>query len=423
MLESLVSTRAHLRLVLLPLLLVLPAPSSALVAPHLRSLLGKSRLVVGGMVDNVTEYASGRVAVAELRVAETFKGAGPQPAQRVSVVEMRELPTPPVFEPGKRGIAFLQGARQTTFLRQTIPKGAYHEVAAKRSFLVAATEAELSEMMKIVGRLAAASRKPETDAVRRAESDRRLAFDLLAATHPAFVEDGAASLTSVAGLAATLTDGERQIIESALRRTDLEARVRIALIEAVAASGLRPLAPALAQLRSPVEIQSAAWKALDALGAAPAPERIEENLAAVDPSLRAAAAREVLRREGADGISKIAPLALQDPDASVRTAAIEALGETRKPEAVTPLERAFVQENGDLQRAAARAIHTIGGRPAIEAFGRLTFEAPPESQRYAVVLLLTLTDKQDPVVQHIAETHEDPEVRRLLEHGFDVHKH
>jgi HEAT repeat protein len=417
-----VSIRAHLRLVLLPLLLALPAPSSALVAPHLRSLLEKSRLVVGGTVGGVTEYANGRVAVAELAVAETLKGAAPQP-RRVSVVEMRELPTPPVFETGKRGIAFLQGVRQTTFLRQTIPSGSYHEVVAKRAFLVAATQAELAEMTKIVGRLAAASRNPETDPARRAESDRRLVFDLLGATHPALVEDGAASLTSVAGLAATLTDGERGVVETALRRIDLEVRVRIALIEAVAASRLRQLAPALAQLHSPVEVQSAAWKALDALGAAPAPQRIEENLAAADPSLRAAAAREILRREGADAINKVAPLALQDPDASVRTAAIEALGETRKPEAITPLERAFIQESGDTQRAAARAIHTIGGRPAIEAFGRLAFEAPPASQRYAVVLLLTLTDKQDPVVQRIAETHEDPEVHRLLEHGFDVHKH
>jgi HEAT repeat protein len=401
--------------------LSLPAPSSALVAPHLRSLLEKSRLVVGGTVENVAEYASGRVAVAELRVAETFKGTPPQAGKSVFIVEMRELPTPPVFETGKRGIAFLKGAQRTTFLRETIPSGTYHEVAAKRGFLTAASDAELAEMMKILGRLAAASRQPERDPARRSELDRRLAFDLLAATQPAFVEDGAASLASVAGLAATLTDGERRVVEAALQRTDLETRIRIALIEAVAASGLRQLAPALAQLHSPVEVQAAAWKALDSLGAAAAPERIEENLAAADPSLRAAAARELLRREGADAVSKVAPLALQDADESVRAAAIEALGETRKPEALPPLERAFAQETGDLQRAAARAIHTIGGKPAIEAFGRLAFEGPPESQRYAVVLLLTLADKQDPVVQRILATHEDPEVRRLIEHGLDVH--
>jgi HEAT repeat protein len=116
-------------------------------------------------------------------------------------------------------------------------------------------------------------------------------------------------------------------------------------------------------------------------------------------------------------------VALQDPDASVRTAAIEALGETRKPEAIPPLERAFVQETGDVQRAAARAIHTIGGRSAVEAFGRLAFDSPPGSQRYAVVLLLTLTDKSDPAVRRIAETHPDPSVRDFIEHGFDVHKH
>jgi HEAT repeat protein len=418
-----VSIRPQLCLVLLATLIGLPPVSSALVAPHLRSLLEKSRLVVGGTVEGVAEYATGRVAVAELHVAQTLKGAAAQNAKTVFVVEMRELPTPPVFETGKGGIAFLKGAARTSFLQQTLPSGTYHELALKRGFLVAASPAELAEMTKLIARLAATSRDPQADAAKRAEVDRRLAFDLLGAAHAVFVEDGADSLTSIAGLAATLDDREKRIVEAALQRTDLDPRVRIAVIEATAAAGLRQLAPVLAQLRSPVAIQSAAWKALDALGAAPPPPRIEEDLVAADPALRAAAARELLRREGAAAVSKVAPLALQDPDDSVRAAAIEALGETRTPEAIAPLERAFQREGGDLRRAAARAIHTIGGRPAIEAFGRLAFAGSPEAQRYAVILLLTLADRQDPVVQRVADTHEDPEVRRLLEHGFDVHKH
>jgi hypothetical protein len=398
------------------------APAAAAVAPKLRPLFSRARLVVGGTVGEVETYASGRVAVAHLAVSQTLKGAPPQGA-KLFVIESRELPTPPIFEGGMRGVAFVQPARLTSFLRQTLPPRSYSELADKHAFLACASEAELAEMVGIFNRLASASRLPEADAAKRADADRRLVFDLVAARHPVLVEDGAASLTSVADLAATLTEDEQARLETALLRADLEDRIRVALIAAVGTAGLRQLAPTLEMLRSPVAVREAAWKALDTLGAAPPAERLAEGLAADDPALRAAAARELLRREGVAAISQVAPLALQDRDTMVREAVVDALGASKRPEALPPLERVFEQETGKLQQAAARAIRDIGGPPAVESFGRLAFAAPPGGQRYAVMLLLTLTDRNDPVVKRIEETHPNETVRELIRHGIEVHKH
>jgi hypothetical protein len=123
-------------------------------------------------------------------------------------------------------------------------------------------------------------------------------------------------------------------------------------------------------------------------------------------------------------VSKIAPVALQDPDPEVRIAAVEALGNLGKPEALPPLERVFTEEEGNLQQAAARAILAVGGQPATDAFGRLVFTAPPPAQPYAFMcLMLTGVNRDDPLVERIAETHPNESVRRLATHGLEVHKH
>jgi len=397
-------------------------PATAAIAPKLRSLLAGAPLVVGGAADEVQDYASGRLAVAGLRVSEAIKGTAAN-GSKLLVVEMRELPTKRVFQVGGHGVAFLKPAHRTSFLRQTLPAGTYFELSDKHAFLDAQSDVELAEMVGIFQRLAGASSQPTADAAKRAEGDRRLVLDLIAARHPVLVDDGAASLTSVPNLAASLSETEQARLEKALLRADLEDRIRINLVRAVGSANLRQLIPTLQQIQSPVAVHEAAWKALDALGAAPPSDRVVADLAADDPQLRAAAARELLRREGAAAVSQVAPLALQDRDAKTREAVIDALGASKLPEALPPLERAFEQETDGLQQAAARAIYNIGNAPAAEAFGRLAFNAPPASQRYAVMLLLTVTNKNDPIAKRIAETHPDESVRKLIVEGLDAHDH
>jgi HEAT repeats len=402
-----------------------PDRGLAVVAPHLRELTKAARLVVVADVESVAPYDQGRVAVANLRIETVLKGSLGAETGPVRVVERRDLPTPPTFRQGQAIVAFLKAAPRSSSLNAVLPPGPYYAlVDLEEACLVADSPDSLAEMRRIVDLIVAESRNPISDATQRGVAARQLAFDLLSARPPVLVEDGAASLTSVPHLAGTMTKSELQTLEAALQREDVPVRIRLALVRAVGDAGLREAIPALQALGSPPEVMAAAWQALDRLQAAPPLEKLEERLAAQNPQVRAAAVRELLRREGAAAVSKAAPVALQDPDPDVRMAAIEALGETGKAEALPPLERVFVEEDVDLQQAAARAIIAIGGEPAKDAFGRLTFTGPISAQRYAFVCLMMVgVNRDDPLVKRIAETHPDETIRRLATHGVDVHKH
>lgn len=395
------------------------------VAPHLHELLKEARVVVVGDVASVTSYDQGRVNVAGLDVEAVLKGSLASETTHVQVVERRDLPIPPTFRQGQSVVTFLKAAPRSSSLNAILPNGLYYSlVDLDGSCLVAESPASLAEMRRIVETIVEESRNPRTNSTQRAVAARDLTFELLSARHPVLVEDGAASLSSVPSLAGALTPGELQKLEAALRREELPVRIRVALVRAVGGAGLREAIPALRGLSSPPEVMAAAWQALDQLQAAPPVEKLEERLAADNPEVRAAAVRELLRREGAAAVSKAAPIALQDPDPDVRLAAIKALGETGKPEALPPLERVFVEENIKMRQAAAGAILAIGGQPATDAFARLTFTGPPSAQRYAFVcLMLNGVNRDDPVVKRIAETHPDESIRRLATHGLDVHKH
>jgi hypothetical protein len=405
--------------------LVVPGRSAAVVAPHLRELAKTARVVVVGDVTGVVSYDQGRVAVASLRIETVLKGSLAGETAAAKVVERRDLPTPPIFRQGQAILAFLKAAPRSSSLNAVLPQGVYYAlVDVDDARLVAESPDSLAEIRRIVEMIIAESRNPRTDSTEHAARARTLAFELLSARHPVLVNDGAASLTSVPHLTGTLTARERESLEQALRREDLPLRVRLALIREVGKAGLEEAVPALQTLSSPPEVMEAAWQALDQLHAAPPVEKLEQRLAAENPDIRAAAARELLRQEGVAAVSKIAPVALQDPDPEVRIAAVEALGNLGKPEALPPLERVFTEEEGNLQQAAARAILAVGGQPATDAFGRLVFTAPSPAQPYAFMcLMLTGVNRDDPLVERIAETHPNESVRRLATHGLEVHKH
>jgi HEAT repeat protein len=404
------------------ILIVAPAPSAdASPAPRLRALLKAGRLVVDGQVATVKSYDDDRVAVVEFRVDKIFKGNLPgEPPQRVSIVEVREGPVRPGLDAGMRGIAVLRPAPRTTLLAKVLPEGTYYELLPEHgSFIAAASPGDAGRNSAVVDRLVAAARGSGLDA----SAARQLTFALLASQSPILVEDGIAGVAKL-GRQAALTAEELGTLRTALGRADLPEQVRIALIEAVAAAGIGEAVPALQAISTPPAVVEAAWQALDRLGAAPPDESLQARLADREASIRAAAARELLRREGVEAISQIAPLAIQDPDPSVRMAAVEALGALKKPEALPPLERVFSSSSPELQQASARAIIGIGGQPAIDALGRLAFAGPGESQRYAVVVLMTVNDeRKTEVLQRIGATHPEEEVRDLALHGLDVHEH
>ena len=406
---------------LLVLVILTASIAQAAPAPRLRSLLKTARLVVAGEVTAVTPYDDDRVTVLQMTIDRTLKGTlPPDAAGHIQLIELHEGPTRPSLEVGARGIAFLRPAPRTSYFARALPPGTYYEVLPEfGTFIAAESKAEAEQQGALVARLMAAARGEGMDA----NANRKLTFDLLAARSPLLVEDSAAGLADL-GKHGNLNTEELNTLSSALGRADLPERVRIALIEAVARADLRQAVPALQGIAAPPAVAEAAWKALDALGAPPTEKSLEERLADPQPSVRAAAVRELLRREGVAAVSQVAPVALQDPDPTVRRAAVDALGGLGKPEALPPLERVFADSPTDLKQATARAILAVGGQPAIDALGRLAFVGPIDSQRYAVVVLMTMSDeRKEPVLQRIAKTHPDEQTRRLLEHGLDVHDH
>jgi len=404
----------------------LAVPAHAVDAPRLQTLVARAPLVVAGRVTAVETFDAGRVAVARLDVTATPKGERPAPPVRI--VEMRDLPSvPAVLDQGMLVLAFLEPLHPNSYLTRTLPRAEYHQLVAGRiGRLVAATPAESQEIVGTVERILEASRAPEPDSGRRAAAARALVFDEIAARSAALVQDGAAGLQSVPRLAESLSPAEQQRLEAALGRSDLPPSARAAIVRAVGTNGLRQLGPALQGLRSPdASVLAAKFEALDRLGMAPGVTDVEPYLGSEDPAVRMAAVRALAAAPGSEGVTRAGQLALGDPDPAVRRTTVEALGDSRRPEALPALERVFREAPPDLQQVAGRGIYQVGGPAAADVLARLAFEAPPQAQRLAVVLLMALQGgRDDPLVQRIAKTHPNADLRRLIEQGIEPpHSH
>lgn len=396
-------------------------PAAADPAPRLRALLKASRLAVAGDVTAVTGFDDERVAVTDLNATVVFKGTLPSVPAKLAIAQVLEgAKQPPLVAPS-RGIAFLRPAPRTTYLTRVLPAGSYFELVPEYGAFLAATDAADAErQIAIMRRLGDAAR----GTAMTAPVARQLTFELLASGNPVFVEDGVASLREL-GDAPTLSDAELGVLRAALARIELPERVRIALIDAVANAQLTALVPSLQAITAPLAVKEAAWRALDALGAGPSQEMLVDQLRDVDPDARLAAARALLRRQGAKAVGSVGALATRDPDPAVRLAVVEALGELKDPAALPPLEGAFAGDSVELRQAAGRAILGVGGQPTVEALGRLAVSGPVESQRYAVVLLMVSGEpSRQAVLDRIAASHPDKQTRELIEHGFNPgHKH
>jgi len=396
------------------------APAAALPAPRLRALLKTARVVVSGEVTAVKSYDDDRVAVIDFTADRVLKGSLPgTPPFRLALVELHEGPSRPALTPGTRGLAFLRPASRTSYLAKVLPSGTYYEILPDYgSFASAPSKGPADGQAVLAARVVrAVSGQGIEPAAARA-----LTFDLLTADNPLLLEDAAAGLADLHN--PKLSAEELRVLRAALLRTDPRDRVRVAVIEAVAKGGVRDAIPTLQSINEPPAVAEAAWKALDQLGAGPAEKSLDADLASPDPGIRAAAVRELLRRDGAAAVSQVAPVAIQDPDLTVRRAAVDALGALGKPEGLAPLERVFADSPTDLQQATARAIVAIGGQPAIDTCTRLAFTAPPDAQRYAVLVLMTMNDpRKQEALARIAETHPDEQIRDLVTKGFQYHEH
>ena len=410
----------HAAALLLLVSLSSASAATAAQAPHLRALLKAARTAVAGSVTGSTSYDEDRVAVVDLTATAVFKGKPGDPPVKLSIVELHEGSNTPPLTAGMRGLAFLRSAPLTSYLARTIPAGSYEQLVPEYGAFVAATDdadaaRQLAIMRRVVS-IAGGARLP-------AAETRQLTFDLLASGSPVLVEDGAAGLADL-GRDATLTDAESSTLRAALLRTALSDRVRIALIDAVGDAHLTAMVPTLKEIASPPPVMAAAWRALDALGAGASEDEMKERLASTEASTRTAAAREMLQRSGVDAVQTVAPLAVKDSDPQVRIDVIEALTVLKDPATLPVFEQAFVDPSEPQRQAAARGIRAVGGPQAAVTLGRLAETGDIQSQRYAVLILMTLEEPSAaPILERLAKSHPDAKTRDLIEHGFPVHHH
>ena len=402
-------------------LLAAAPPADAAPVPHLSALLKAARVAVAGEVTATTSYDDDRVAVVALRPSTVFKGSLGTPPRDLSLAELHEGSNAPPLAAGARGLFFLRPATRTSYLDRTLPAGSYSALVPEYGAFIAAADAadaarQVAIMQRVV-RIAGGATLP-------AAESRQLTFDLLAASSPVLVDDGAAGLAGL-GAAPALSEAEVATLRTTLLRAELPDRVRIAVIRAVADARLTAMVPALGEIASPPPVMEAAWRALDALGAGPSDEALKEKLASADASARQSAARELLARDGAAAVEAVTPLAVKDADPAVRLAVVEALGALKDPAALPPLEVVFADQSVALQQAAARGIIAVGGQPAIDVLGRLAETGPVTSQRYAVLVMMTLDDPRSaPVLEKLGKTHPDEKVREMIDHGLPAgHKH
>lgn len=391
----------------------------AAMAPRLRALLKASRTAVAGTVTGSTSYDDDRVAVVAFDATTVFRGKG-QPPLKLSLIELHEGSNAPPLSAGTQGLAFLRPAGMTSYLQRTVPAGQYEELLPEYgAFIRAADAADAARQVAIMQRvLRAASGSAVSDA-----DARQLTFDLLASDSPVLVEDGAAGVADLKSDTA-LSSTESSTLSAALLRKNLPDRVRIALIDAVVNAKLTPMVETLQRIDSPPPVMEAAWKALDALGSGASAEEMRRRLASTEPSTRVAAAREMLNRSGTAALGDVTAIAVRDPDPKVRVEVVEAIGALKDPATLPTLEQAFVDPDITQRQAAARAILAVGGAPAVAALARLAHQGPGDSQRFAVVALMTIDDPAAKAsLAELAKTHPDPQTRDLIEHGFPKGEH
>ena len=148
---------------------------------------------------------------------------------------------------------------------------------------------------------------------------------------------------------------------------------------------------------------------------------VASQLTAKDPAARAAAVHALARTGDPAAFDEIARLATADPDPGVRTAAIDGLGESKRPEAMPILTRTFDAPDKTTMQHSARAMLAIGGDAADEALVNLALRGrTPESRRFAAYALVMTYGRNAPIVHRMEASNPPPEVRDLLEHGLKV---
>jgi HEAT repeat protein len=397
-------------------------PTTGVLA--LRQLVAESTWVAEGVVARTDSLDEDRLRVYHLTVARTIKGeaGGPEAA----IIEMRGGSSRPgLLADGTRAIVLLRPAPPLSYLTQHLPEGTHLALTGGRDGVIAlANDADRRVVDHAIGeaiRIAAMTDPTESEAARRA-----LAFAELETGHPRLAGDALVELRAL-GAVKTLTPEEVATLGRALGTRTIDSTTRTGLVQL---AGQRPWAEAVPVLRTAVadspNVLHALLTARARLGAPASKAELEAYLEAKDPAMRAAAIRALAGQEEPP-IEQLGRFATGDGEVEVRVAAIEALGMTRRADAVPVLSKTFAESSRAVKQASARALLAIGGPATSEALTGLALRgADPDTRKYAALLLVMSTGRDSPAVQRLLASNPSGEVRKVIEHGLEFthsHKH
>lgn len=404
-----------------PEVLRAPAPAPSGGAPTtgvltLRQLAADSTLVVEGVVTRTESLDDDRLRVYHLRADRTSKGTAG--GDDVAIVEMRgSTGRPALLDDGARVLVLLRPAPPLSYLAQHLPDGVHYALSGGRDGIVPLASDEEQRLVDATlaegARITSLADETEAKAARRA-----LAFHELASTYSRLAADALVELRRLDDVA-HLTAEEVAAVERTLTAKTVSPVTRAGLAQLAGERGWKEALGALrAAATETPQLFDAILTARARLGAPPDRDELARYLGAKDPAIRAAALR-ALGAAPDPAIGEIGHFATNDPDVDVRVAAIDALGATRRSAAVPTLSRTLAMPDRAVRQASGRALITIGGPAASDAFVDLALHGTDEETRaYAALLLVVSSGRDSPAVQGLLAQNPSGEVRDVIEHGL-----
>ncbi len=396
-----------------------PLPTPGEPRP-LRLLAGEATAIVLADVARTEVFDENRLHVYRLHVVRALRGRVDEPEP--AVVDIRGDSTrPALLNDGERAVMLLKPAPALSYLAQQMPPGVkpLALVAERDGVIPVGNETESDAVERALVDAAAVAGLEEAAAL---AARRRLAFAELGGPSPRLAADGVTELRLLPALT-PLADGETTVLGRALRERRIEPAARVRLIALIADRGATDALPALAAaVADTPAVLDALLAARARLGSFPSRSELAGYLGDDDPTIRAAAVRALARLDDPSALAEVGRYATTDKAATVRGAAVEALGATHRPTVLPILAHTFDDPDREVMQKSARAMIEIGGPAADDTLTGIALKGGSvDTQRYAALLLVVTHGLDSAVVRHLAESNPSPEVRDVLEHGLEFH--
>jgi HEAT repeat protein len=375
-------------------------------------LAADATAVFVGTAIRTESYDEDRLRVHRLAVERVLRGRLEE--TEPGLVDLRgATQRPALVADGERVVAFVRPAPDQSYLRQHLPTGPWVVTVSGRDGVVPVqSDADVEAVDAAIGARTAATR-------------RRLAFARLGSGNGRLAADALLELSALDALG-PLSAAERAEVATVLRDGHVPAVTRVGVLDLLAERNAREALPeVLAASTDTPALLDAVLATRARLGAPAGRKELAPYLEAKDPGVRAAALRALALLDDAAVVDDLGRHATTDRDMAVRVAAIEALGQTKRPAVVPVLSKTFASTEREVQQASAQAMIAVGGPAVDDALIALALGAGSvETKTYAALVLVSIHGRDHAAVRRLEAGNPGPEVTNVLEHGLEFrHSH